>query len=89
MANERKLLDFIADAAREGAEAVGVPCTACFLFSNRGVSVLDIAADLTPTPVHEIAGDSAVPALPFVTSVIGPRGLWTKTTQKPGASVLQ
>jgi hypothetical protein len=81
---EGRLLDLMAAEIREGAHAVGIPCRVCFLFSNRGVSVLDIAPDLKSHKiVHEIAGDRGVSGLPFAISLIGPYGVWTKTTQRP------
>jgi hypothetical protein len=80
--NQGKLIDHIAAAVREGAEAVGIPCRASFLFSNRGVSTLDVARDCMCSVVHEVAGDRGISGLPFVVSMVGPFGVWTKTTQE-------
>lgn len=80
--NEGRLLDLMGAALREGAEAVGIPCRASFLFSNRGVSTMDVAKDCMCSVVHEVAGDRGVSGLPFVVSVLGPFGVWIKTTQE-------
>jgi hypothetical protein len=80
--NEGKLIDLMGAALREGAEAVGIPCRASFLFSNRGVSTMDVARDLTCSVVHEVAGERGASGLPFVISVLGPFGVFTKTTQE-------
>lgn len=56
-------------------------CRASFLFSNRGIAIMDIARDLKPSLVHEVAGERAS-GLPFVVSVLGPFGVWIKTTQE-------
>jgi hypothetical protein len=74
------------DAVREGAAMVGVPCRVLFLFSNRRVSIMDAAEDSMCSFVHEVVGDPGVPELPFAISMVGPLGVWTKTTQGNGGN---
>jgi hypothetical protein len=76
-----KLLDLIGAAMREGAEAVGIPCRASVLFSNRGGATIDVARDCICSVVHEVAGDLGS-ELPFVVSMAGPFGVWSKTTEE-------
>lgn len=76
-----KLIDLIGAVMREGADAVGIPCRASVLFCNRGGATIDVARDCTCSVVHEVAGDRGS-ELPFVVSMVGPFGMWSKTTQK-------
>jgi hypothetical protein len=78
---DRRLLDLMGAALREGAETVGTPCRAAFLFSNRAVATIDVAKDCMCNVVSEVAGECAS-RLPFVVSVLGPFGVWIKTTQE-------
>ena len=84
--NKPTLIDLMAVAVREGADTVGIPCRAVFLFSNRGVSIADVAKDAgcTVSVVHEVAGDKGVSGRPFVLAMVGPFGVWTKIIEESG-----
>jgi hypothetical protein len=76
-----KLIDLIGAVMREGALAVGIPCRANVLFCNGGGATIDVARDCMCSVVSEVAGDCGS-ELPFVVSMVGPFGVWTKTTQE-------